>query len=1098
MSIPGIFENKRHTRSFIPFSITNFEKEKQKSINERKAFKRNSMRYKKTIRIQKNNMFFLTVTEKEKLLEGSIKDYVERLKKTIYIKEKNTEETKTEQISEKEAEENINISNKQNYSKSDKNILKKKKDDSEKNIVTLIRNRNKDFPNSSNDLRRVKYNINESKPQEDVKYIKNCTYIINVLLVPFTKHKDHPYDTLEELDYIFKKEKRNLYDIIYLQHFLTVYNLIPKIFENAIKANHNELLFHMAKCLNMQEYIKNELVFRYGDYSNKIFLIITGSCNVILPKQVLKNANFLQYLDYLYLLKNIKEYGLAKKIIEMNENTFPNNFYIIKIKTEIEKQQKRKNRKNAKHSQNNKILRDQIFNKTNYAEMNFGIDNKKLDDFIIEEEIISSKDYINRAKPPTGNETEYKNIPEKILEKINSTGNIEISSNGDPFDLKKKFCLIFYEYNIIAKMKDYSLFGERSLDNTKLKLRTATIICSSDSRICYLDIYNYSKSIKYFREFIKIQNIMLLKQVPFLSKIDYETFKAKYYNHFKLVDYKIGENIFKQNEIAKYVYLVKTGELELIMKCSINFINYLLENKFCERDGFLKNDIKNELDQKENNEEFLFSLISQDKEITNWRVLSIYPKDVIGLNEVLLGDKFLLSAKCITFSAEVYKIDRSVFYNEIIKDKDINQLFIEYEQNKTNLIFDRLKNMRRTFLRQKYKNMSYKTKNLVLKKNDSIKTNIVFTNQIINKIVNLEDYNSRNNNTKEKKEIAKSSFVDYKYNTDFANRTRKVLDFRNYINPFVNCKPKNKLYKTQKNSIKNEEQLISQTYNYLNIQDHSHIKNNTEENIIFKKNEIASTTNTNLNTNTTSYINTVASINNNKSLSKSSNKKSINKLNRNLNKFYSADSSSFGIDTPKIEDIRNLKYTPYSHNIKHYMRMLKNKERIFFKNKIFFQTQENSNNIFLKRILGKKNVTGNLLNSNTNNFQKYINEVKSINIGKKPKINEFSSIMFSLGDLEKSNIEYNKLNLSKIIKPKKYTHIFNKYECLILDKIIDNRENENKIDDEMDNEIKNKKQLIKNAENKSVKNKIPSNIRLRLEHKKTKGRDYSKLLFIIK
>ena len=45
--------------------------------------------------------------------------------------------------------------------------------------------------------------------------------------------------------------------------------------------------------------------------------------------------------------------------------------------------------------------------------------------------------------------------------------------------------------------------------------------------------------------------------------------------------------------------------------------------------------------------------------------------------------------------------------------------------------------------------------------------------------------------------------------------------------------------------------------------------------------------------------------------------------------------------------------------------------------------------------------------------------------------------------------------------------------------------------------VKNNK-FINKLLNKSVKNKIPSNIRLRLEHKKTKGRDYSKLLFIIK
>ena len=1087
MSTPGIPEKRKHTRRLVPFSITNFEKPQQRTPIERKSFKRNSLHYKKITRINKTkNMFFLTVTEKEKLLESSIKDYVERLKKMVYIKEKNIDETKTEQISDFEE-----INDKINYSKSDKKISSKRLNDSEKNIVTLIRNKNKYFSISTNDLIRLKFNLNVTKTEEKIKYIKNCTYIINVLLVPFTKHKDHPYETLEELEYILKKQKRTLYDIIYLQHFLTIYDLIPKVFENAVKVNQNELLFHMAKCLNLHEYDKNELVFRYGDYSNKIFLIIVGSCNVILPKQVIIRVNFLQYLDYLYLLKSIKEFGLAKKIIEMNDCTFHNNQYIIKIKTEIEKQEKWKKKKNDKRFKKSIILRDQIFknknNNNNFAEINLGIDNKELGDFIIDEEIINTRDYINRAKPPTGNETQYNNIPEKILKQINNPDNISDCSNNDQLDLEKEFPIIFYEYGIIAKMKDYSLFGERSLDNTKLKLRTASIICTKDSKICYLDIYNYSKSIKYFQEFIKIQNIMLLKQVPFLSKIDYETFKNKYYNYFKLIDYKIGDIIFGQNEMAKYIYLIKSGEFELIMKCSLNFINYLLENKFNEKDSFLPNNIKNE-----NNKEILFNLLLKDKEIINWRVLSVHPKDVMGLNEILFDDKFFLSAKCLTFNAEVYQIDRYVFYNQIVNDKEINPFFLEYEKNKNNLIFDRLKNMREIFFEQKYKNLTYKNKNLIHKNNENIKVNTLFDNKNLNTCNNLQHFN-RNRNIKGKKVKEKCSFANYIFNSDYAIKTRKKLDYRNYINPFVHCKSKNKSCKNQKNSVKKDKKFMNQTHNYFHLKGDFHIRGKIIQNAVIKKNAIVNTTNTNLNTNTTSYINTMANISNNKSINKSFNKKLKKKINRNNDKLYSANTSSFDIDIPKIEDIRNLKYTPYSHNIKHYMFMLKNKEKIFNKNKIFFQTQENSDNVFIRRILGKNNKE-NYMNLNTNNFQKYINEVRSIKIGKKPKINVFSSIMFSLCDLDKSYNDYNKLSLSKVIRPNKYTHIFNNYECLILDKIVSNKENENKTD----NKIKNKKEIIKDLKSNSVKNKIPSNIRQRLELKKNKEYDYSKLLFLIK
>ena len=52
------------------------------------------------------------------------------------------------------------------------------------------------------------------------------SWVMNVNLVPFIRHISHHEEFLQELSYIFKKKKKTTHEILYLQHFLTIFNVI--------------------------------------------------------------------------------------------------------------------------------------------------------------------------------------------------------------------------------------------------------------------------------------------------------------------------------------------------------------------------------------------------------------------------------------------------------------------------------------------------------------------------------------------------------------------------------------------------------------------------------------------------------------------------------------------------------------------------------------------------------------------------------------------------------------------------------------------------------------------------------------------------------
>ncbi|KAL4432492.1 hypothetical protein ABPG74_013346 [Tetrahymena malaccensis] len=150
----------------------------------------------------------------------------------------------------------------------------------------------------------------------------------------------------------------------------------------------------------------------------------------------------------------------------------------------------------------------------------------------------------------------------KVVEQQIKGLDLEKLENGAHFFVNNTF-----KYNHAFTSGDGLVFGELGILNKKP--RAATIICLEDCYFGYLSSQNYQQilmkkekaSLVKKREFIESTLIQNMLSGEKMSKISYYFHKRKYQN---------GEIVFKEGEAAKYVYLVKKGEIELQKEIEIS------------------------------------------------------------------------------------------------------------------------------------------------------------------------------------------------------------------------------------------------------------------------------------------------------------------------------------------------------------------------------------------------------------------------------------------------------------------------------------------------------------------------------------------------
>ena len=465
--------------------------------------------------------------------------------------------------------------------------------------------------------------------------------------------------------------------MIYLQHLLTLYDVVPSIFVNYDLIEPNEVLFNMAICLNMHKYRTNELIFRYGEYTDKLFFVLSGSVSLFEPIERSCEMDIGQYISYLNQLESCEEYELIKKIIDINK-VFKNDSNVLMIKNNNEKFIRKKYLQKIRAIK--EIIKNQDYSTIEVnlnTEINSTIDTTE--DTINLKEIISSEEYMRRIIPSMSTDT-------KKEEKENEKNSEKPDNNSNKLAKSKKN-IKYYIYSLVKKVKPFNVFGEVILDDEENKnninnnnsnnftKRELTAICNEPSRILYLDINNWQKYFKNRQDSIKMKNILTILDIPFLRYINIDYFKEKIFEHFSLFNYRIGEYIFKQNEKRKKIYFVVSGEVELVMNASINDINNIIDKKFDKNDIYYRNKLSETQKIKYIDSYYLINQLNKEKSTKTWRILGIYPKDIIGLNEILDESNcaYYVSAKCSSFNCEVYEIEYNKFKEMISENKNINK-----------------------------------------------------------------------------------------------------------------------------------------------------------------------------------------------------------------------------------------------------------------------------------------------------------------------------------------------------------------------------------------------------------------------------------------
>ena len=872
---------------------------------------------------------------------------------------------------------------------------------------------------NQNDNQEEKKNENNNKLE--IQHGKKANMALKLIKIPFMKFRINPNETIEEIIYIFSKKNRTLNEAIYLQHFLNLYD--PKNFK-CLKSDNidlNEIMFNFSLCLNMHKYQKKEIPFKFGDLNDKIFLLLKGNVSLLEPVEKKCFMTLEQYVDYLHQLIDVGEFELVKRIIEKNL-IYKNYSAIVKIKNNNEKDIKRANTENMKIKRGiNKLysIASIEFNLNYESKVFFQIPNEN----VYPREIITIEDYKKRVMP------KFIENKEKVIGK--NTKIFLSKENKDSSDKNNSHrpghIITFYSYVIKKNVSTFGILNElpktnesfdKNIINNENKKRVEsnlTAICNETSLILYLNINTLEKIIKQRQESITMKNIASILEIPFFKKLNSTIFKEKYFKFFNLYTYKNGEYIFKKGEKMKNIYFIKSGEIELTMEASMYDINKILENI----DKKNKDEIKNkEIEDKIKNKRKVFMT---QEDVDNRKIMNRFKKDKNSSKWRIMriNYKDVICLNEILDLNNKYYIDAKCmsYFAEIYVIDYINFCEVINDDKGVKGLFGDYCIKKEKLIYERLKTIQ----DIYI--NDKFK---IYKKKVLSKLSLNDMDTTKLNNLEQKRNDINLDLINNLLENSLSARTIRI-NSDNINNTINKVEP----------PFDNQYLSLSSTRN-----------NNKLRNMKYSayKTKISSATLSSKN------FKTLKEFRSHKNLIKIKKKKNLNLMDENeelLNERFNSE-NGIKIKNPKFK--RN----------ESYFGLVKFKD---FHN--LTKTTKYSD---------KKNMK---ISSEINpNFSKYLKEVKKhrLDSTKKPKINPFSKIFFPF-QKDNINIKSNFINLIRSSN-KSENFNFNRIECLILDKFIDEKEynkNNEKTSRFSVDGLKRKIRLMKQ------KNKFPQHLIRRLE-----------------
>ena len=117
--------------------------------------------------------------------------------------------------------------------------------------------------------------------------------------------------TYEAIYFILSKINRTYDELLIIKVYLSTIQKFLKVLN--VKQGIEQLLFSLSVSLKCEKKPENSIVFRYGEFGSKCYILLIGCLSILLPKENYVNLTFLVYFKHLILLYLIYEVEIFKK-----------------------------------------------------------------------------------------------------------------------------------------------------------------------------------------------------------------------------------------------------------------------------------------------------------------------------------------------------------------------------------------------------------------------------------------------------------------------------------------------------------------------------------------------------------------------------------------------------------------------------------------------------------------------------------------------------------------------------------------------------------------------------------------------------------------
>ena len=480
-----------------------------------------------------------------------------------------------------------------------------------------------------------------------------------------TSLKDEPPEDLDNILSILSKpaESRNFNDIFIIKRYLLntkIEWLFKDEFENKEESIEKLLTFFGLE-MNYRLFKEGEEVFKVGDSSVYLYLIIKGKIEILKPTPEISYISGHEYFSYIMQLKHQKEDHLLNINLEENYKLFD----IDKNELELLPA----------------IYIHHVFElikmkkKVNFEE-ELAIVNMTLKDLDLNHETVNSYEHLSaqiEAKLPF--------VPPFLLNKYKFV----VDKNT-----KKNVKLIKYTRVLILGNNEF--FGESAMgENEK---RNATIRVLENSYIGYLSANLYKTNFFAEKKLAMQNKIHFLNTRFFFKYINLKRFSKKYFNLFVYEKYLHGYTLFKENEDLSYVYFIEDGLVELSSTKTMLEIEIFLKGL---EEKFLLKDEENSLKYK--------ALKSRTKDLEDYlnktqesKILIVGRNECLGIESFFYGIPYFATAKVVSHRAKIFKISIEQLTQILNIEKDCISSLKNLVFNKAKILQKRLFSMNNTKL----------------------------------------------------------------------------------------------------------------------------------------------------------------------------------------------------------------------------------------------------------------------------------------------------------------------------------------------------------------------------------------------------------------